>query len=124
MILNKVCDNCGEEKLTHHFCKGGKTVQIIPVKSKIEEKCQWFAVNQWLSDYPKEMTYEDIIDRLQLDTWSDPIMEDEDGSRIIEWYLIEGHSGNQIATFIEETYDRTMRLVAGLLTPEVQDEKA
>jgi len=138
MFLNSVCDRCGEEKLTHHFCKGEKTMhvlnpnpyateQFIPKQSEIEERCKWFAINQWLSDYPENMSYEDIIERLQLDDWSEPLEETEDEDdevRIIEWYLLEGHSGDQIAGFIEDTYDSALRLVTGLLTPEVKDEKA
>ena len=89
--------------------------QFIPKQDEIIKQCQWFAINQWLSSYPESMTYEDIIDQLQKDTWSEPIDEDdEDDNRIVEWYLIEGHSGDQIAEFIQDTYTSALNLVRGV----------
>lgn len=58
-----------------------------------------FALNEWLSDYPENMSYGDIID-LMSDT--------EDGERwshelITPWQVVEHFTLNQVADFIENT---------------------
>ena len=49
-----------------------------------------FALNQWLSDYPYDMTYEEIIDCLTNDEYLD-------SDNIVVWELIEEYSGRRIA---------------------------
>jgi hypothetical protein len=118
MFKDQVCEKCGEVKLNHHFCTGVKELSHkTEYQLRIEKRCKDYALNQWLSDYPADMTYEDIIDRLQTDEWSEPMGDDddEDANRLIEWYIIEGHSGDQIAEFIEDTYDSAVRLVEDLI---------
>ena len=75
----------------------------------MEKNAQSFALNQWLSDPPDDMTYDEVIEILRRDTWSDP--DDAWAKAITPWYLIEGHAGEQIAEFIEDTYSAALRLL-------------
>jgi hypothetical protein len=52
-----------------------------------------FALNQWLSDYPENLTYDEIID----------LMREDDDELITPWYLVEDHSLDQVIDFIEDT---------------------
>jgi hypothetical protein len=63
-----------------------------------------FALNQWLSDYPDNMTYEEIIAALQVDEWK---IDD-----ITVWYLVENNTTDQVAMFIEDTKDAFERATA------------
>jgi hypothetical protein len=56
-----------------------------------------FALNQWLTDYPIDMDYQGIIDLLCNTVW---LGSDSD---ITPWILVENHTGDQIAQFIEDT---------------------
>lgn len=75
----------------------------------MEKKAQYFALNQWLSDYPDDMTYEQVIKILRKDQWGK--LDSKWCEVITPWYLIEGHAGEQIADFIEETYSDVLRLL-------------
>ena len=63
-----------------------------------------FALNQWLCDYPDDMSYDDIIERLSVDNeWN---VDD-----ITVWFLVEGNTTDQVAEFIEDTkaaYERSL----------------
>ena len=64
-----------------------------------------FALNQWLSDYPDDMTYEEIITALKVDNqW----MVDD----ITVWYLVENNTTAQVAMFIEDTKEAFERATA------------
>lgn len=63
-----------------------------------------FALNQWLSDYPDNMTYKEIIAALQVDEWK---IDD-----ITVWYLVENNTTDQVAMFIEDTKDAFERATA------------
>ena len=63
-----------------------------------------FALNQWLCDYPDDMTYEEIIAALQVDEWK---IDD-----ITVWYLVENNTTDQVAMFIEDTKDAFERATA------------
>jgi len=63
-----------------------------------------FALNQWLSDYPDDMTYDEIIAALQVDEWK---IDD-----ITVWYLVENNTTDQVAMFIEDTKDAFERATA------------
>ncbi len=55
-----------------------------------------FALDQWLSDYPADMSYDDIIERLSVENeWN---VDD-----ILVWLLVEGNTTDQVAEFIEDT---------------------
>ena len=56
-----------------------------------------FALDQWLSEYPDELTYEQIIAILRdpNNTWH---FED-----IYVWEVVEDCTLDQVATFIEDT---------------------
>jgi len=76
----------------------------------MEKLAQVYALNEWLTDYPDDMEYEDIMKVLNKD--SDECIDDEWKELGIEqWYLLDGHSGAQIAQFIEDTYESALRLL-------------
>jgi hypothetical protein len=77
----------------------------------MEKDAQYFALDQWLSDYPDDMTYDEVIQLLRLDAWSDKEPDRDWMEVITPWYLIEGHVGEQIADFIEDTYSAALRLL-------------
>ena len=55
-----------------------------------------FALNQWLCDYPDDMSYAEIIDRLSVENeWN---VDD-----IAVWELVENNTTDQVAMFIEDT---------------------
>lgn len=57
-----------------------------------------FALNEWLTDYPDDMTYDEIIALLNVDNqWM------VDG--ITVWYLVENNTTDQVAIFIGDTKD-------------------
>jgi hypothetical protein len=56
-----------------------------------------FALNQWLSDYPENLSYDEIITVLQN---SETELSIDD---IWVWELIEGYDFNQVAQFIDDT---------------------
>ena len=63
-----------------------------------------FALNQWLSDYPEEMTYQEVLDYLNDNTW---LGSDDE---VMPWELVENNTGDQIAHLIEDTrkaYERS-----------------
>ena len=63
-----------------------------------------FALNQWLSDYPDNMTYEEIIAALQVDEWK--------VDNITVWELVENNTTDQVAMFIEDTKEAFERATA------------
>ena len=66
-----------------------------------------FALNQWLSDYPDDMTYEEVIAALKVENqW----MVDD----ITVWYLVENNTTDQVAMFIEDTKEAFERATADL----------
>jgi len=52
-----------------------------------------FALGQWLSDYPDDMSYDDLIE----------LMLDGDELCVTPWETVEHYSYRQIVEFIEET---------------------
>jgi hypothetical protein len=56
---------------------------------KVSER---FALNEWLSDYPDDKTYDEIIDMM--------IKDDEE---INPWYVVQDHTLGEIIEFIENT---------------------
>lgn len=59
------------------------------------DKYQEFALSIFLSDYPDDMSYDDIMDLMASDTWS------VDG--ITVWEPFENNTLEQVADFIEDT---------------------
>ena len=80
------------------------------MKSNLE-RAQDFALDQWLSDHPEDMTYYQIIEALRQDEWMDKKPNRDWRDIITPWYLIEGHVGEQIANFIEKTCADARRLL-------------
>ena len=54
-----------------------------------------FALMEWLSEFPDDKTYDEIIEMLNVDDWVDP--------DISVWEVVESHDLSQIADFIENT---------------------
>ena len=82
-----------------------------PYSEMIMEKlAQVYALNEWLTEYPDGMEYEDIMKVLNKD--HDECIDDEWRELdIVQWYLLDGHTGAQIAQFIEDTYESALRLL-------------
>ena len=70
------------------------------MKSNLE-RAQDFALDQWLFDYPKDMSYLDIVKIMEQDTWDSP----NSGWRkiITPKIWIEDHIGVLIADLIANT---------------------
>lgn len=60
-------------------------------------KSQKFALNQWLTDYPADMNYQQIIDLLSDSEWLNS------NHAITPWIVAENFPGHQIAQFIDDT---------------------
>lgn len=62
-------------------------------------KSQLFACNQWLSEWPDDMSYDSVIYELSRNkSWNDSREND-----IYPWELIENMTGEQIAVLIDDT---------------------
>ena len=61
-----------------------------------------FALNQWLSDYPEYMAYDDVLAYLREHTWLGSDSEIVPWL-VIPWFIVENHTGAQIAQFIDDT---------------------
>ena len=59
---------------------------------KVSER---FSLNEWLSDYPENKTYDEIIELMIEDEWST--------EEITPWYVVQDHTLGQIIEFIENT---------------------
>lgn len=55
-------------------------------------KHETFALKQWLSDY-RDLTYPEVLKAL----------DNNDFSKICLWKIVEGHTGEEIIDFIEDT---------------------
>ena len=65
-------------------------------------KPQAFALGEWLSEWPENWSYEQVIDWLMNN--EDPAYsDDEDDERVWVWEPMEDYSGTQVAGFIEDT---------------------
>ena len=64
------------------------------IRMKVSER---FALNQWLSDYPDDLSYDDIIAKLE--------HEDSDWrvDGIVYWEVVEHFMAEQVAEFIDDT---------------------
>lgn len=62
----------------------------------LRETAETFALNQWLSDYPVRMSYDEII----LNLVNDKYGYDYD---IVVWEPIEDYPGEDIAEMIQDT---------------------
>jgi len=56
-----------------------------------------FALNEWLSDYPENMDYDEIL--IVLNNAENEWMIDD----ISVWEVVENHTLDQVADFIENT---------------------
>ena len=65
-----------------------------------------FALNQWLSDYPEGMSYQEILELMHgyEDEWTHDL--------ITKWEVVEHFTMHQVIQFIEDTrkaFDRTIK---------------
>jgi hypothetical protein len=77
---------------------------------QIKDKVQTFALNTWLSDYPSDMTYEQIVALLLQDGWSD-YDEGWASAGIVFNFVVQEHYGQSVALLISETFKRAMGLI-------------
>ena len=54
-----------------------------------------FALNEWLSEYPDDMSYGEILELMSTDEWT----IDE----ITVWEVVENYTLDQVSDFIENT---------------------
>ena len=78
------------------------------VKQCAEHQAEQVALGQWLSKYPDDMSYEDILQALRTDEIP---TDDKDNDLIVVWQVAEDYSGTHVAGFIEETYYQTLRAI-------------
>ena len=79
-------------------------------KIKMAEK---HALDHFLSDYPHEKEYDDIIDQISEDNMDD----------ILIWEPFENHDPSQVAEWIENLKDATIVLIENVLEkPEIPDD--
>ena len=100
LISERKCRKCGEEYEGEHVCKS------------VKDKAQTFALNTWLSDYPSDMTYEQIIECLDKDVWTD-YDEGWASAGIVFNFVVQEHYGQSVALLISETFKRAMGLYCG-----------
>ena len=74
----------------------------------LRETAETFALNQWLSDAPCHLTYQEILDQIR----SEKYLKGDD---IIVWEPIEDYSGEDVAEMIEDTRTAFERHAADLL---------
>ena len=100
LISEKRCKLCGAEIEGFHRC----------IDRTAQRKAQVFALGQWLTDYPDEMQYDQVLELLQKDDNAN-LSDEWSEAGIEQWYMLDGHSGAQIAQFIEDTYEAAYRLL-------------
>jgi len=54
-----------------------------------------FALNEWLSEYPDDLSYGEILELMSVDDWT----VDE----ITVWEVVENYTLDQVSDFIENT---------------------
>lgn len=74
----------------------------------LREEAEQFALDQWLSDYSIDMSYEEILNELHSGNY-------EDSDDIVPWQMIEDCSGRDIAEMIDDTRSAFERRVAKIL---------
>ena len=89
---------------THPYCyvelRDGRCFYMVsadldfPVKMKVSER---FALNQWLSSHPDTMSYDGILQVLQLHTFT------SGDWGIVPWELVENHPSDYIVGMIDDT---------------------
>jgi hypothetical protein len=58
---------------------------------------QNFALNQWLSDYPEDLDYAEILEQMNNEEFA------YTHPTINPWYIVENFTLSQVADFIEDT---------------------
>jgi hypothetical protein len=75
----------------------------------LRETAETFALNQWLSDYPFDMSYADILDLLHSG-------QHYDSDDVTVWETVEDYPGSDIAEMIDDTRSAFERHAADLLS--------
>ena len=78
------------------------------INPEIIDRIQRQALGQFLSSYPHDMEYDDILQRLidgELDANDESEDDDDDESGIVIWEPFENHPTESVAEYIEETFD-------------------
>jgi hypothetical protein len=77
--------------------KGNSTMETITMT-----KSEAFALGEWLSEWPENWSYRQVIDWL-LNNDDYHYSEDEDDQRVWVWEPMEDFSGTQVVEYIENT---------------------
>lgn len=75
----------------------------------LRETAETFALNQWLSDFPVDMSYADILDLLRSG-------QHYDSDDVTVWETVEDYPGSDIAEMIDDTRSAFERAAADLLS--------
>ena len=78
----------------------------------LRETAETFALNQWLSDYPADMSYAEIIEQISANKHRYSSCVDE----IYVWVVAEDFSGRELAETIDDTRNAFMRHAGELLS--------
>lgn len=65
-------------------------------------KAELFALGEWLSEWPDNWSYKQVIDWL-IDNDESHAYANDDDERVWVWEMVEDYSGTQIAEFMENT---------------------
>jgi hypothetical protein len=65
-----------------------------------------FALMEWLSEFPDDKTYDEIIEMLNVDDWIDP--------DISVWEVVENYELSEVADMIENTRMHFESITSGL----------
>jgi len=66
-----------------------------------------FALMEWLSEFPDDKTYDEIIEMLNVDDWIDP--------DISVWEVVENYELSEVADMIENTRMHFESVTEGLI---------
>lgn len=83
-----------------------------PTERELEAKAEQHALGQFLSEYPENMDYDEIIERLSTGT-----LDDEDGNTLILiWEPFENRDPSTVAEDIENCKETTFELIKEILS--------
>jgi hypothetical protein len=125
-LVDAVQGNDPADADDHPFCyvklRDGRCFYMVsadldfPVKMKVSER---FALEQWLSDYPDTMSYDSVLQVIQLDSFC------SGDFGIILWEVIENYPSEDIVEMIDDTRssfeDSANDLVYGVALHDVME---
>lgn len=76
--------------------------------TSLQNAAETFALNQWLSDFPVDMSFDEILDLLHTEKYLD-------SDDIIVWEPVEDYPGADIAEMMKDTYQAFIRHASELM---------